>query len=263
MKFITKVNRLWVGFILISIILVPNFGCNRHLSEKNITGELVRVDITNAPIPDDEIDSIISFYREKLQQEMNQVIAHSPYAMHRASPEGLLNNFVADIVFEYAKAEYKSEDGLTVDFCLLNYGGLRSSLPAGDLTVGNVFELMPFDNTIVVLTLSGDKTKEIFQYLATATNGMPISGLRMGISDKKPVNVTINGQPFDESRNYKIVTSDYLSLGGDMMNFFLDPIKYEILGMQIRDAILLHMRNETKLGKEVVSKLDGRLSFVN
>jgi 2',3'-cyclic-nucleotide 2'-phosphodiesterase (5'-nucleotidase family) len=122
---------------------------------------------------------------------------------------------------------------------------------------------MPFDNTIVVLTLSGEKTKEIFHYLATETNGMPISGLRMGISDKKPVNVEINGQPFDENRNYKIVTSDYLSLGGDRMNFFLDPIKYEILGMQIRDALLLYMRNETERGNEIVSKLDGRLFLAN
>ncbi len=263
MKVFTKVNRLKASFTLVLTLLLLTIGCNHGYLERRVAGDLIRVDSASAPIPDPAIDSIISIYREKLMVQMNQVIARSPFAMHRASPEGLLNNFVADVVFEYAKSENKYHDGQPLDFCLLNYGGLRSSLPAGDITVGNVFELMPFDNTIVVITLTGKKTQELFKYLASETNGMPISGLRMGIQEKSPVNIEINGQPFDPNRNYKVVTSDYLSLGGDRMTFFLEPVSYELLGMQIRDAILLHMKKQTLQGKEIFSKLDGRLYLKN
>ena len=64
---------------------------------------------------------MISAYRSQLDEEMNQVLANSPFAMRKASPEGLLNNFIADLVLEVADDLYKPEDGQEIDFCLLNY----------------------------------------------------------------------------------------------------------------------------------------------
>ncbi len=258
-----KVNRLRVAFTLIVCLFVLVLGCSPKYQVSSVTGGLISIDSTSAPISDPEIDSVISTYRQKVVQEMNQVIASSPYAMHRASPEGLLNNFVADVVLEFARSIYNPHEKQPIDFCLLNYGGLRSSLPAGNITVGNVFELMPFDNTIVVLTLTGQKTQELYEYLASESNGMPISGLRLGIQGKKPVEVLVNGNAFDPSRDYKIVTSDYLSLGGDRMDFFLNPVDYEVLGVQIRDALIMYMKDQTAKGEKIFSKLDGRMYLKN
>lgn len=217
----------------------------------------------NIPEPDPNIDSIIANYRSELDSEMNQVLAFSSFAMRKASPEGLLNNFVADLVFEVADELYDPEDGQKIDFCLLNYGGLRASLPAGQITKSRVFEIMPFENEMVVITLSAEKAYELFKYVASSQNGMPISGLRIGIKGGDLGHVLIQGQEFNPNRNYKVVTSDYLAEGGDRMRFFLDPLNTEMIGMRVRDAIILYMERETNSGNDLYSELDGRIYLMD
>src|SRR5688572_22906602 len=99
---------------------------------------------------DSTINAIILPYKEKVDADMNKVIGYSEVAMPklRDQPETLLGNFVADCAFETAQSLDKE-----VDFCVLNNGGLRSSLPMGDITIRNVYELMPFDNEIVVVSM--------------------------------------------------------------------------------------------------------------
>ncbi|MEE4177259.1 MAG: 5'-nucleotidase [Bacteroides sp.] len=194
---------------------------------------------------------------------MNQVLAFSPFPMRKASPEGLLNNFIADLVFEVADEFYVPEDGQKIDFCLLNYGGLRASLPEGPITKSRVFEIMPFENEMVVITLSGEKAYELFEYVASSDRGMPISGLKLGIKEGKLGHVLIQGKEFNPNQNYKVVTSDYLAEGGDRMRFFLNPLNTEVVGMRIRDAIILFMEREAASGRELFSELDGRIYFMD
>ena len=110
------------------------------------------------------------------------------------------------------------------DICLLNNGGLRTTLPKGNITKGRIFELMPFENELVVLTISGEKTQGLFDFLARV-NGMPLAGAEMGIDNKNPVSIIIGGEAFDPGKTYRVLTSDYLAEGGDKMRFFLDPFK--------------------------------------
>lgn len=209
------------------------------------------------------VDSVIDTYRVGLEQEMNQVLVHSEHVMERGTPEGLLNNFVADLCLKIGREIYQPEDGNQIDFCLLNYGGLRTSLPEGPVTKSRVFELLPFENEMIVITLSGEKTKELFEYLAKSQEGMPISGAKLGILDNEPHKITINGEEFDINKNYKVLTSDYLAYGGDNMDFFLDPVNAELIGKRIRDAIILHMERVDDKGKKISSKLDQRIYYID
>ncbi len=227
-----------------------------------IEGQVVRLDSIQVPQPDTETDSIIAIYREALEAEMNQVLAHSTQHMTKASPEGLLNNFIADLILEEGNLEYAPEDGHTIDFCLLNYGGLRTSIPEGPVTRSRIFELMPFENEMVVITLSGEKTRELFQYLAGNSGGMPVSAVYLEIKNRQPHHVMINGDAFDADRTYKVLTSDYLAGGGDGMNFFLDPLNSEPLGLKIRDAIIRHIETKNLEGKQLSSQMDGRITIV-
>jgi 2',3'-cyclic-nucleotide 2'-phosphodiesterase (5'-nucleotidase family) len=120
---------------------------------------------------------------------------------------------------------------------------------------------MPFDNEMVVLTISPEKTRELFDYIASRTAGVPVSGIKMGIKDRKVDFVSIQGEPFDTSRPYKVLTSDYLATAGDHMSFFLDPIHVELLGLRIRDAIILHLKEQNERGLTISSQLDGRLIY--
>ncbi|MGL4596695.1 MAG: 5'-nucleotidase C-terminal domain-containing protein, partial [Bacteroidia bacterium] len=133
--------------------------------------------------------------------------------------------------------------------------------PKGEITRGKIFELMPFDNEIVIITISGAQMQDLLKYIA-ASGGQPCAGLNMGIRNDKTVGaVSIQGQAFDVNKNYKVATSDYLAGGGDKMSFFNNPIKVEVVGLKIRDALIERCREMTKAGMPIGSKLDGRIHY--
>ena len=140
----------------------------------------------------------------------------------------------------------------------MNTGGLRSTFPKGDIILGKVFELMPFENQFVVVILDGPSTKKIIEFIA-AKGGVPVSGIKMGIRDKQAINPMINNQPFDINKNYTVVTSDYLANGGDNLAFMSDIKDKVILDLKIRDAIVNYIKDEKKKGSRLIVKKDGRI----
>lgn len=246
-----------IGVIFFALLLFV-ISCGPQRDPVYVEGKVYTVDPVNISEKDMEVDSIITIYRYDLEKEMSQILAFSDQTMTRGTPEGLLNNFVADLVFEIGREIYLGDQ--PIDFCLLNYGGLRAPIPQGPVTMSHVFELMPFENEMVVITLSPEKTLELFDYLATARVGMPVSGIRLKLEEDEAKEVTIDGQPFNPDRNYRVLTSDYLAGGGDNMTFFLDPVKYEYLGLRIRDAIIKHLKEKQQQGLSIRSRLDGRIS---
>jgi 2',3'-cyclic-nucleotide 2'-phosphodiesterase (5'-nucleotidase family) len=216
-----------------------------------------------ADLHDSATAATIAPYKLSLEKEMSQVIGRSAAAMpkERDKPETALGNFVADICLDRGNAAYHPADGRAADICLLNNGGLRTSLPAGNITRGNIFELMPFDNEIVIVTLSGKQMRELIRYTC-ATGGQPVAGMTLGLRpDKSPGTTLINGQQFDSTHTYKVITSDYLANGGDKMNFFLNPLKIETTGYKIRDAIIDHLLALKENGVTVQPQLDGRIFY--
>ncbi len=250
------------GKIIFIFLIVFCTSCKDVSKDFNISGTTILLNEENVPEKDLVFDSIIHLYRESLEADMNRLLVYSAHVMERGTPEGKLNNFVADLVFDKGKRLYNPDDGKSFDFCLLNYGGLRVPLPKGEITYARVFELLPFENEMVVLTISGEKTLELFQYLARSAVGMPISGARLVIKDGLPESIRIQGKEFDINRNYKVLTSDYLAGGGDNMDFFLQPLNYELLGMKVRDAIIAHMNQVHLRGEMIQSELDGRISYL-
>ena len=249
-------RNLRIGGVFFALLFFV--GCGPAKEPVFVDGRVYTVDPLNVPKKDTTIDSVIAIYRYDLEQEMSQVLAYSEQTMTRGTPEGLLNNFVADLVFEIGQDI--SEGDQPIDFCLLNYGGLRAPIPEGPVTMSHVFELMPFENEMVVITLSPEKTLELFDYLAASNVGMPVSGIKLKLDDEVVRKVLIGGQEFNQERNYRVLTSDYLAGGGDNMTFFLEPIDYEYLGMRIRDAIIRHLKEKHQQGLHIQSRLDGRIS---
>ena len=152
--------------------------------------------------------------------------------------------------------------GAQVDISIVNLGGLRTDIPAGNITVGKVFELMPFENELVILWLKGDKLSELIQYFATA-GGEGVSGIRMEISNGKAVNVSVNGNAIDPEKIYSIATSDYLAGGNDKMFQLAQYEKRQNTGIKLRDILLDYIKNETTKGNKIQSKLDGRVLINN
>jgi 2',3'-cyclic-nucleotide 2'-phosphodiesterase (5'-nucleotidase family) len=244
-------------------MLFLSISCNQQAIEFTLQGHTLLVDSINAPEIDKLQHELIEQFSQDLKKDMDRILVYSEQVLEKGTPEGTLNNFVADLVLEKGKQLYTPSDGKPIDFCLLNYGGLRVPLPKGEITYSRVFELLPFENEMVVVTLSGEKTLELFQYLANATVGMPVSGVRLRILKNTPQSILIRNHEFDITRSYKVLTSDYLAEGGDAMTFFRQPINYELLGMRVRDAIIDHMVELHASGNKINAVLDQRISIQN
>ncbi len=202
-------------------------------------------------------------YKQTADAEMNAVIGISDQVLRNAQPEGLLGDFAADILLLKAK-EYCSgpssmnQDIKSADLCVLSSNTFRTSLPKGNITLGNVFQLMPYDNVIVTVKMKGPDVKEILDYIA-AKGGVPVAGMKMKIKNNMPDSVLIGDKPFDPLRDYIVVTTDYLANGGDNMTFYKNALKRTSTEIKLRDAITVYIKEEFKKGNTIHVKKDGRV----
>ena len=145
-----------------------------------------------------ELATLIQPYRSEVDSLMGQIIGTSAEAMSKAQPESTLGNFVADIVYASGYQLAKEEIGETFThqnaFALINYGGLRASISKGDISIGDVFQLMPFDNTISILKLPASRMPDMIEYMKLS-NGQPVGNLQL-VYDKTTAKVFIGNELF-------------------------------------------------------------------
>ena len=147
-----------------------------------------------------ELDTLIQPYKDEMDESMNRVIGTAEVNLENGDPESTLGNFAADVVYEAGVQYGKSTKSIGPDamkrtFCMLNFGGLRAPINQGTITVGNVFELMPFDNTLTIVRLKGEEMKELLAYVMEA-HGQPISGAKMQLSSND-YKIFLNGELYD------------------------------------------------------------------
>lgn len=177
---------------------------------------------------------------------MNEVVGFADKTLDKKQPEGTLGNFMVDALYYGAKQHF----GITPDAAVVNNGGIRlTQLPAGPVTRGKVFELMPFDNLVVIQKVKGDVLQQ-FLDLAAQSKGWPVHGIKMQIKDKKAVNVTVNGSPLDPNKTYTLVNSDYLANGGDNA-IMLKAIPQQNIGYLMRDALFDYIKSLRAEGKNI------------
>ena len=245
-----NISTLLVFFLLVSCKPV-------YVIQKTEQSEYILSDTSNTAI-DSSIYTLILPYKENVVRTMSTVLVESETSLERGLPESKLGNFVADACLSEALKIYYPSDGRQADFTFFNNGGLRRALPKGKITLGDVYELMPFENQLVVLSISGKLVKKIFNFIASK-EGAPISGARFQIKDHEAVNITIKNEPLDTTKTYKALTSDYLANGGDSFDFLIDVLR-ENVNLKVRDALIQNLSLAGKEGKKINVSLDGRIS---
>jgi 2',3'-cyclic-nucleotide 2'-phosphodiesterase (5'-nucleotidase family) len=213
--------------------------------------------ISNEVAVDSTIIKTYLPYKAKLDAEMNEIIGETEVVLSKSStlPESVLGNFFADAVFNQVKKLAPK-----VDFVFpTTKGGLRNDIAKGQIKVSNIFELMPFENQLVMFNLKGSDVLKVVKYIA-ASNGQPVSGLKFNIKDKQAENIQINGKAFDINANYWVVASDYIASGGDDAKGFATPISRNNIGLLVRDALLNEVKDFKTAGKSINTKLDGRIT---
>ena len=203
--------------------------------------------------PDAGATAIIQPYHDKVLAQMQEVLGVAPVALSKNAGENLIVNFVADLQRTAAAQALHEPIALGV----MTNGGMRSPIPAGPITLGNIFELMPFENELVVVDAPGPVVQQLFDYAAPVR--MAVSGATYTVGpDKRPQHILIGGQPFDPAKTYSIAMSDYLAGGGDHMEF-LKAATLRHTGLLLRTVIIDHIKALTAAGQPVTAKVEGRV----
>ncbi len=203
------------------------------------------------------IAASIEPYKEKLNQALDSIVGYSAQELQKQTVESGLGNFVTDIIREAAQ---DSVD-VPVDLGVVTIGGLRMALPAGPIRLGDIYEVMPFENIIMVLRLTGEQTQELFEF-AAEQKIVAIANSKMVVQDDKPVSILINGEPFDITKSYTVATSDYLASGGDNMAVFKNAERVKATAILLRSAILNKVTALHRAGRQVEAGIEGRVEIV-
>ena len=172
---------------------------------------------------------------------MNTPISYSPetYKKNDGELNSTLSNMFADATYEMSNPVFNKMSGKNIDIVLLNNGGIRSIISKGNISEKTAFELMPFENSIVVLELSGLSIIKMIDYLRKVKLQHPISGLQITLNNDYSVNeVKINGVSIENEKKYYVATTDYLLDGGDKMYFLGETLKTTDINYKMRDILL-------------------------
>ena len=213
-------------------------------------------DIGKTYVPDTGIQSLLIPYRDSVDKAMGKIIGQATAPLKKKAPESELGNFMADAMRYMAAKKF----GKTVDVAVVNYGGIRADLPQGQITLRNIYELMPFDNIIVLQEVKGAVLKTFFSHIA-ARGGWPLSGASMQIQNNKAVNILVNGKPIDENVVYVVANSDYVANGGDNCDM-LRPLPQQNIGYLYRDALIQYVEELTAQHKPIQSAIENRVTNV-
>jgi 2',3'-cyclic-nucleotide 2'-phosphodiesterase (5'-nucleotidase family) len=228
------VSRYFVLFL--TFILSVSCAEQKYYVTK-IEGKEIVVTNNNKEIP--EIAAYIKPYREHIDQELNAPISHAPETLDKSGKwQTTIGNLLADITLQRGNTIFYTRENKKIDLCILNNGGIRSIIPKGKITLKTAFEVMPFENTSIVVALKGEQILEMVNYFISEKKPHPISGITFTISINGPKNILIQGKPIENERVYYVITNDYLANGGDKMDFFKKGTATYDLNYKLRNILI-------------------------
>lgn len=212
------------------------------LETGKIDYSIIKIDSRLDSRIDRDLEKKLLPYRNAVDSIMNRKVAETARVLDK-NEDGGLTNFLADFV----AATGERISGKPVDMGLINSGGVRRALPAGDITQGLIIDMLPFDNRIVVLDISGEDLIKAFNVLARRYGYDGVSeSVKMTFDPdtREPVSISVNGKPVDPARHYRLATIDYLAGGGDYMQSLPNATVIAKDNAILYDALLEYLDKE-------------------
>jgi 2',3'-cyclic-nucleotide 2'-phosphodiesterase (5'-nucleotidase family) len=201
------------------------------------------------------LSSVIKPYSDSVSKLMTAVIGYNETTLERKRQGNWLGYFITDAYLEMAKQKVNPK----VDAAFMNSGGIRlPELPTGSITQGKIYELMPFDNLMVLVKMKGSLLKQYLDTLA-ANDGVIESGMTLDIQNKTVQNVMIAGRPLDLNAEYTIAHSDYVVINSSILKS-LDRTTNSYL---LRDAIIDYVKFINGQSRKVTVSNRDRINYVN
>ena len=230
--------------------------CSSSYSLVSVEGGRIPVSEVYDANPDEQAALILKPYQQHIDSLMKPVIGHAEAKLTAYRPESPLSNLIADILCESAALK----TGVKADVGVMNMGGIRNLLNQGEITFSSIYEISPFQNALVVVTVTGDVLLELFEQIA-AVHGEGISGAQLEISkDGKLLSAKVGGKEVDEQSEYRIATIDYLAEGNDHMEAFRKATEKTVPENAIlRDLFIEYVKRCEAGGRPVTAKVEGRI----
>lgn len=243
--------------LLLGIALVSLAACKTtSLQVANVQTQK-NISINNELKNNEEFVKVIEPFKQKLDKEMNQKISTTSVDLTKQGDNSNLGNLLADYTFDGADIWAKTNLKQNIDAALINIGGIRTTIGKGDILLKNIFEVMPFENEVIIVKMKGTDVQGLFDYYAKTQVNNPVSHLYIETNNGQLTKTLINGKPINPSQDYYIATSDYLALGGDNMKFFSKGESIST-GIKLRDLFIEYF----KKNQQINPKEDIRLNFI-
>lgn len=245
-------------FLIPVLAFLALTSCRTALSVANVATEKNILLTTDLP-EDPAFKKVIEPYKTELEGKMNTKISYTAVDLNKQGDNSNLGNLLADYTFEGAD-DWAKKNGIPggVDAAVINVGGIRSTIGKGDILMKHIYEVMPFENEVMIVKMKGSDLKGLYDYYARTQKNNPVSRLYIETDNGMSVKELINGKEVEPTKNYYIATSDYLALGGDNMAYFG---KGELIstGIKLRELFIEKFRANS----EIVPPKDIRLLFKN
>src|SRR5690554_5219244 len=217
------------------------------------------IEINETVKENNQIDVFLKPYREHINADLSRILTYNPQNLEKNSTkwQNPLTNFFADVVIEIGNPIFEKRTGKQIDFCLLNYGGIRANIAKGSITARTAYEIMPFENSAIVLALNGDVLYEMADFILKNQTAHPLSGIEI-IADQKNLavkDIKIRGISIKKDQTYYVITNDYLAKGGDRMDFFLKATETYPLDYKLRNMFIAHFSKTDTLKPSVQPRL--------
>lgn len=239
----------------ISVLVIICFVLHKlpiSCKEKNKSLDFIRggqIELSRDLPEDEAVIGLIEPYKSDLETKINEVLCYNPRVLDKRESEleSSLGNLLADACFEAGDSILKSVKGTNIDFAVFNYGGMRAPIQKGDVTIEDIYQLMPFENRLVIVELNPDQVKSLIDYIIRQHQAHPISGIQIALDKGKAPEVYIGKKKWDPTRSYHVLTIDYLQHGGGNMTFLTTPDYLYVSDLKVRDALINNFRKKDTL----------------
>jgi 5'-nucleotidase / UDP-sugar diphosphatase len=230
--------------------------------------------------PNCQVQDIVARYERQAGSLLHRDIGKTQVGLdaeHVRTAETNLGDFIADVMRQTAGAEV----------AIINGGSIRTGIAQGKIEVQDIYAVLPFDNYLVAISLTGAQLKAVLEHgvsrLEEPSGSFPqVSGLTFTYSRSAPAgsrvkDVTVGGRPLDPQKGYLVATVDFLAAGGDGYTVFGEALKsggdyanlggtltssklaYNDPGTWLRDLVIAAIQAR----KTIAPQVDGRIKAVD
>ncbi len=232
-----------------------------RVSKKVLSFQNSLITVNNSQVkPDKDIEAIINPVIEETKRTMSSEVGKTEVELSH-NRENIIESVMGNVLTDSMRASTGS------DIAVENSGGIRSQIGKGDITLKDLYNVLPFDTYLVTIDMKGKDIKELLEISAGTKDNLHVSGLTMDIDLSKPQSsrvfgINIDGKPLEMEKNYRVTTEDFLAIGATEYTPAFSKGKNLVYGEMAVDALKSYVQKHSPMTSEL-AKIEGRINFIN